>query len=187
MCDIDDEENVMFDYKKHFDIFCKENCLELYLSFDMLPGYETANGTFDFETKTVYVNAACLSETPDEEQAFFFFHEMRHALQYLCPELFSDAIIRSLPYTIMFDGTCYKLVDGKYLECKLDGGEELFTDVYLGQPYEVDANKYAYKRVKMIFGDSEGLQKLYDFWMPKKPLSDEAYAVYYDLIDLKAK
>ena len=87
----------------------------------------------------------------------------------------------------MFDGTCFKLKDGKYLECKSDGGEEVFTDVYLGQLYEVDANNYAYERVKKIFGESEELRNLYDFWMPKKPVPDETYAAYYDLIDLKAK
>ena len=177
----------MFDYKQHFDKYCVENDLELHLSFEMPSGYEVANGTFDVETKTVYINAELLSETPDYEQAFFFYHELRHAMQYLSPEKFSDTIIRSLQYTIMFDGTCHKLVEGKYLECKLDGGEELFTDVYLGQPYEVDANKYAYESVRRIFGDSEGLQKLYDFWTPKKLLPDEAYAAYYNLIDLKTK
>lgn len=47
----------MFDYKTHFINFCTENNLKLQLSFDMPPGYETANGTFDFETKTIYINA----------------------------------------------------------------------------------------------------------------------------------
>ena len=94
---------------------------------------------------------------------------------------------RTLPYTIMFDGTCYKLIDGKYLECKLDGGEELFTDVYLGRPYEVDANNFADEQVRKLYGDSEELRKLFEVWMPKKPVSDEAYSAYYDLIDLKTK
>ena len=177
----------MFDYKRHFDKYCSENNLELKLSFNMPPGYETANGTFDIEAKTVYINAEYLREAPDYEQAFFLYHELRHAIQYLSPEKFSDAIIRSLPYTIMFDGTCFKLKDGKYLECKLDGGEELFADIYLGQPYEVDANKYAYEMVRMILGDSEELRMLYDFWMPKKPVPDETYAAYYVLIDEKTK
>ena len=177
----------MFDYKLHFEKYCAENNLKLQLSFDMPPGYETANGTFDFEAKTIYINAEYLCEAPDYEQAFYFYHELRHAVQHLSPEKSSDAIIRSLPYTIMFDGTCFKLKDGKYLECKLDGGEEVFTDVYLGQPYEVDANNYAYEQAKKIFGDSEELRKLYDFWLPKKPVPDEASEIYYDLIDEKVR
>ena len=174
-----------FDYKKYFDVYCGNNRLDLLLSFDMPSGYEAANGTFDMETKTVYINADYLSEAPDYEQAFFFFHELRHAMQYLSPEKFSDTIVRSLPYTIMFDGTCFKLENGKYLECKLDGGEEIFTDIYLGQPYEIDANNYAFEQVRMLYGNSEELRKMYDFWMPKKHVSDEEYTAYYDLIDEK--
>ena len=51
----------MFDYKQYFDKYCIENTLELQLSFDMPPGYETANGTFDYEKKTVYINTKYLS------------------------------------------------------------------------------------------------------------------------------
>ena len=65
----------MFEYKLHFIKFCTENNLKLQLSFDMPQGYETANGTFDVETKTVYINAEYLREAPDYEQAFFLqFH-----------------------------------------------------------------------------------------------------------------
>ena len=177
----------MFDYKRYFDICCAENGIEVSLSFDMPQGYETADGTFDFETKTVYINKEYLSQAPDYEQAFVLYHELRHAAQYLSPERFSAAIIRSLPYTIMFDGTCYKLADGRYLECRLEGGKELFTDVYLGQPYEVDANRYAYEKVRTLFGDSEELRRLYDFRMPNRHVPDDEYAAYYAMIDEKAK
>ena len=43
----------MFDYTLHFVDFCKENNLNLRLSFGMPPGYETANGMFDVEAKTI--------------------------------------------------------------------------------------------------------------------------------------
>ncbi len=161
----------MFDYRSHFEKYCKDNDLKLVLSYDMPAGYETANGTFDVELRTVFINARCLSESPDYEKAFFLFHELRHAAQYLCPNRFSDVITKSLPYVIMYDGTCYKVVDGSYLECKLDGGEEVFTELYLGQPYEVDANTYAYEQAKKLFGDLEDLRKLYEFWIPKRSIS----------------
>lgn len=83
----------------------------------------------------------------------------------------------------MYDGTCYKIIDGKYYECKLEGGEDCFTNIYLGQPYEVDANKYAYEQVKKICGESDDLCKLYEFWMPRKPVSDDIYDSIYALID----
>ena len=177
----------MFDYKSCFDKCCDDNNLDLVLSFDMPTGFETANGTFDVATKTVFINSECLSEAPDYEKAFFLFHELRHALQYLCPEQFSHEIIKSLSYIIMYDGTCYKFVSGKYVECQLDGGEELFTNLYKGQPYEVDANTFAYEEVKRLYGDSENLRELYAFWIPRQPIPPEQYDSVFAIIDEKTK
>ena len=126
-----------------------------------------------------------MKEAPDYEKAFYLFHELRHSSQYLCPELFSNVINRSIQYVIMYDGTCYKIVNGQYCECKLEGGEDYFTNIYLGQPYEADANTYAYEQVKRIVGDSDDLRKLYKFWMPSRPVPDEVYDSVYSLIDEK--
>ena len=173
----------MFDFQQCFVSYCRETGLDIRLSFDMPEGYEEANGTFDLESKTVYINAKHLEEAPDFEKAFYLFHELRHVSQYLQAGQFHDIITRSLHYVIMYDGTCYKLVDGKYRECKLEGGEARFTNLYLGQPHEVDANTYAYRKVKDLFGDSEDLRKLYEFWIPNQPVSDESYHAIYAAID----
>ena len=175
----------MFDYERYFNQYRDDNKLDLMLSFDMPAGYETANGTFDIESKTVFINAEFLKEAPDYENAFYLFHELRHSSQYLCPELFSNVINRSIQYVIMYDGTCYKIVNGKYCKCKLEGGEEYFTNIYLGQPYEVDANTYAFEQVKRIVGDSDDLRKLYKFWTPSRSVPDEVYDSVYSLIDEK--
>ncbi len=175
----------MFDYERHFNQYCDDNQLDLILSFNMPTGYETANGTFDIESKTVFINAEFLKEAPDYEKAFYLFHELRHSSQYLCPELFSNVINRSIQYVIMYDGTCYKIINGEYYECKLEGDEEYFSNIYLGQPYEFDANKYAYEQVKNIYGDSDGLHKLYEFWMPSQPVSDDVQDSVYAMIDEK--
>lgn len=177
----------MFDYQTHFDRYRKENGLDLRLSFDMPPGYETANGTFDAETKTVYINAACLKGAPEYEKAFYFFHELRHAAQELCPARFSEAIRRSLRYVIQYDGICYKRIGGEYAECRLEGGAERFTDLYLGQPHEADANTFAYAQVSALFGDSDELRKLYEFWTPRQPVPDAAYDAVFAEIDGKTK
>lgn len=177
----------MFNYKKYFEEYCKDNNLELKLSFDMPKGYASANGTFDSETKTVFINANLLESVPDDEKAFYLFHELRHASQYLCPNRFSDLINSSRRYTIMYDGTCYKLINGEWKECKLEGTEEYFTNMYLGQPYEKDANTFAYEQVKSLFGNTSELQELYNFWLPKKPVSDEMYQALYKLIDEKTE
>ena len=175
----------MFDYERYFNQYRNDNKLDLTLSFNMPVGYETANSTFDAESKTIFINTDYLKEAPDYEKAFYLFHELRHSSQVLCPERFSGAVNRSIQYVIMYDGTCYKIINGKYYECKLEGGEEYFTNIYLGQPYEADANQYAYEQVKKICGDSDDLRKLYEFWIPDQPVPDDVYDLVYGLIDEK--
>ena len=177
----------MFDYQSHFDAYCDTEELDIHLSFDMPLGYENANGTFDVATKTVFINKTILRDSPDYEKLFFLFHELRHATQYLAPNKFDTAISKSLQYVIMFDGTCYKLIDGVYHSCKLDGGEDYFVNLYLGQPYEVDANTFAYECTKSIYGGSEPLKKLYEFWTPHQPMPHEIYDSIFALIDERLK
>ena len=59
----------------------KKMNIDLILSFSMPEGYETAFGTFDVETKTVFINADHLKEAHDYEKAFYLFHELRHGVQ----------------------------------------------------------------------------------------------------------
>lgn len=64
----------------------------------------------------------CLSDTIEDGYVFmrlFLLDKKRtHALQYLHPESFDGLIARSRLYVIQYDGTCYKLVDGEWKECK---------------------------------------------------------------------
>ena len=173
----------MVDYEKHFRMYCEENSLPIKLSFDMPEGYETANGTFDPTVKTLFINKEMLQTQPEYEQMFYLFHELRHAVQYLHPERFDELVSMSRLYVIQYDGTCYKLVDGEWRECKLDGSTERFTELYLGQPYERDANDFAYEKVKALLGDFPELQELHAFWMPKKTIEDQAYEEVYGRID----
>ena len=175
----------MFEYRKIFDEYCRENGLALRLRFEMPEGFEGADGMFDPDSRTVYINADFPEGTPDYVRAFFLFHELRHAAQYLCPERFSDLIRRSLGYVIQYDGTCYKLVNGEYMECKLEGGEEVFTDLYMGQPHEMDANRFAYEQVKKLYGDSEKMRQLYEERKPKEAIADSVYEEVYARIDEK--
>ena len=146
-------------------------------------GYQNANGTFDVSSKTVFINAVRLNDAPNHEKAFYFFHELRHASQYLCPDQFSGSIQRSLQYIIQYDGTCYKQVNGSYHKCKLDGSEEYFTNLYLGQPHEVDANVFAFEQTRNLYGDSAELKVLFDFWMPRQPVPIETYNAVFSQID----
>ena len=149
---------------------CAERGLSVVLSWDMPQGYETANGTFDPVAKTLFLNPAVLQSAPEYEAMFYLVHELRHAEQYQHPERF-DAMIRvSLPYVVLYDGTCFRLRGETWQECRLDGGEERFRDAYLGFPYEVDANEFAAQRVKAFCGDSPALRQLRDCWRPKTNL-----------------
>ena len=144
--------------------------------------YETANGTFDPVKKTLFLNEEVLRGVPEYETAFYLFHELRHAEQYQHPERFDETIRRSLPYVVLYDGTCYRLDRGGWQECCLSG-EEDFADIYLGLPYEVDANEYAYARVRSLCGDREELGKLRDFWRPKRRRPEEVYQRLFQRID----
>lgn len=175
-------ENVKI-FEKYFRSYCDEDDLNINLSFDMPMGCETANGTFDPTVKTVFLNAEMLKDYPEYEQLFYLFHELRHASQYMHPERFSDLIAKSRLYAVMYDGTCYKLIDGEWKTCRLEGTVEYFTEMYLGQPYERDANDFAFERVKALVGDAPGLRELYAFWMPKRKVTDEMYEALYDKID----
>ena len=176
-----------FDYEAHFHRFREEQKLDLALSFDMPAGYETASGTFDAESGTVFLNAEQLKTAPDCEKAFYLFHELRHAAQALRPEQFSSAIRRSTQYVIQYDGTCFKLVDSRYYECRLEGSKDDFSRLYLGQPHELDANAFAYEQARKLCGDSEELRKLYAFWTPNAPVPDAVYDAVYAQIDEKIK
>lgn len=175
----------MFDYQRYFDTCCKENGLELNLCFDMPEGYENANGLFDDGQRTVYINRKGLEDRPDFEKAFYLFHELRHAAQYLCPDRFPELIRKSLQYVIQYNGVCFKRIGDDYAGCELEGGEERFSALYLGQPHETDANNYAYEQTERMFGKSEGLRKLYAFWTPEKPAADTEYEAVYSQIDDK--
>ena len=177
----------MSEYKKYFEAYCREHDLELRLSFEMPIGYETANGTFDVSSRTVFINAEKLNKEPEYSKLFYLFHELRHASQYLEPEQFNETIRRSIQYIIMFDGTCYKLEGNRYLKCKLGSDEGYFTNLYLGQPHEMDANIFAYEQTRKLCGDSTELKELFDFWMPRHVMPDDEYDRIFARIDEKIK
>ena len=177
----------MVDYEKYFHSYCNENDLAMSLSFDMPAGYETAYGTYDPTVNTVFINKNLLKELPEYEQLFYLFHELRHSFQYLFPEKINEAIRRSCQYVVMFDGTCFKLADDEWKECKLEGNEAYFSEMYLGQPYEVDANEFAYENVKKVLGESSELEALYGFWMPKREIENREFEELYSRIDERVR
>lgn len=150
--------------------FCCEQQIDIITSTLMPQGYEDAFGTYDFLKNTLYLNIDLLSCVSDTETLFYLYHELRHALQYQKPHLFSEQLQKSLYYVILYNGICFKLTDKQWLECKLSGDEAYFSQAYLSLPYEIDANIFAYQEVKKITGDSCELNNLHRFWIPSSPL-----------------
>ena len=173
----------MIDIAEYLEAFCKENDLVLVLSYDMPIGYESAYGTYDCTTNTIYINLELIQHAPTYEVLFYLFHELRHALQYCHTERFDPQIQKSIFYVILYNGVCYKLNKNNWLTCTLKGNEEYFTAAYLNLAYEVDANRYAYTKVKELCGESCELQELYNFWMPKVPFADDEYDKLFKKID----
>ena len=85
----------MFQYKKYFDDYCEENKLSLSLSYTMPCGYETAFGTFDSNSLTVFINKNLLKDREEFEQAFYLFHELRHAVQYINPQSLTILLMKA--------------------------------------------------------------------------------------------
>ena len=167
-----------------FRSYVEENELDIELSYSMPPGYEDAFGTFDITCKTLFLNDKELKSRPVYESLYYFYHEMRHAEQYLHPERFERDIQKSIPYVILYDGTCFKLADGKWLECRLTGDQDWFSLAYQSLPYELDANRYARERVKACMPEWEKqIEDLCRFWMPGEVISEEELEEVFDRID----
>ena len=150
--------------------FCKEYRLDVMLSCDMPTGYETAYGTYDVTINTLFLNLQLLHDAPGYEVLFYLFHELRHAVQYLHPELFDPQIRESRFYVVLYNGICYKLVGNAWQKAVLEGTEEYYTRAYMSLPYELDANAFAYEKVKEICGDTVQLRELFTYWVPSEQM-----------------
>ncbi len=175
----------MRDIEKLVSAFCAQNALNVHLSYDMPEGYQTAFGTYDVTVNTLYLNRGVLEHAPQWESLYYVYHELRHAMQYLQPGLFDGQIQESRFYVVIYDGTCFKLEENSWKECVLEGGEDYFTAAYLSLPYEMDANTFAYEKVRALWGDLPELLRLYHGWMPEKKWDYEEHRRLFRRIDAK--
>lgn len=174
---------VKLNYEEIIVDFCLKHGISINLSHDMPAGYETAYGAYDVTVNTLFLNISILCDAPRYEALFYLFHELRHAMQYLCPTLFDEQIQESRFYVILYNGRCFKLVGNVWRECSLGGTENYFTCAYMSLPYELEANAYAYEKVKKSCGDSAELEELYAFWTPKERLGYNEHIQLFRRID----
>ena len=173
-----------FDVETLFYSFVRENDLDIQLSYIMPSGYEDAFGTFDITAKTLFLNKGLLESESEFEVLFYFYHELRHAVQYTHPQKFSKPIRESVNYVILYNGLCFKLIGGKWENCHLVGNEEYFTLVYENLPYELDANLYARDMVKALLPQyTADIESLYCSWLPQRSISKEEFASIFRQID----
>lgn len=92
----------MLDIEVCFERYCGKYDLDITLSWEMPEGYETAFGSFDPTCHTLFLNKSPLQSAPEQEALFYLYHELRHALQYLCPERFDQQIQTSRFYVILY-------------------------------------------------------------------------------------
>ena len=173
-----------FDIEKLFYSFVRENRLDIQISYTMPPGYESAFGTFDITVKTLFLNRGLLEDTPEFEVLFYFYHELRHAMQYICPENFPGSVRDSIKYVILYSGLCFKLVGSEWKSCQLVGDEEYFTLLYKNLPYELDANLYARDTAGALLPEHRSsVDSLCSLWLPPKSISEEELASIFRQID----
>lgn len=155
-------ETIFLYTKDYFGLSC---CL----SFQMPEGYENAFGLYDPLIQTLFLNQN-LPITSSIHPLYYFLHELRHAIQYSCPELFSQEIRISLPYVVQYDGACFKMGNGRWLSTHLDGEQSWFTELYLSLPYELDANQFALTILSNTTAAQlypSQLEQLRNLWLPK--------------------
>lgn len=174
----------MINYKELVSRYCLENDFTISLSFDMPSGYEDANAMYDDEKKSIFINLKVTGELKEYEQYFYLYHELRHASQYNKPNEYDISLVKSMDYVIMFNGICYKVIDGKYIMTHIDGNEDFLLNAYLSQPYELDANRYAYEVTKRKYGNIKELDELLNMYMPKRILSNKELSHIYKMIDI---
>ena len=172
----------MIDFRALADAHCQRHGLEVTLSIDMPAGYETAFGTYVPETKALHLNVRLLQDSPCPDALFYLYHELRHAEQYQHPERFSEAIRRSLPYVILYNGSCFKQTSQGWKSCRFTGEENFFTAAYLSLPYELDANAYACRQLEAA-GFTTAAEQQRQFWLPAAPLPEAELFRLFQRID----
>ena len=165
------------------ETFFRENDISVRLSYDMPQGYETAFGTYDCVINTLFLNMAIMKDAPEYEILFYLYHELRHAVQYLHPERCDKRVQESRFYVVLYNGCCFRLEGDCWRECMLDGAEDDFVQAYMGIPYEMDANAFAYEKTREVCGDLPQLRRLYESWLPEKAWTDEVYRRLFARID----
>ena len=151
-----------------FKEFIEKYHLTTSLCFELPTEFVGAFGLYDVIKNILYVN---IDKKISFVRLFFtFYHELRHALQYNNPKMFSKELQQTLPYIVHFDGNCYMLKNNKWMHCIIENRDYDFLEIYKSCPYEIDANNFAYKHTMMCLKENETqeLNLIYKKALPNK-------------------
>ena len=115
---------------------------------------------------------------------FYLFHELRHATQYLRPEMFDKRIQESRFHAVLYNRTCYKHNRNAWKKVALERSEEYFIRTYLNLPHEIDTNTFAYEQAKKLCGDTVQLRELIEFRTPKEIVNFDKMEIMFRRIDI---
>ena len=138
------------------------------LCFEMPAGFETAFGMYDPIKRISYLNLD-LPDVDPVDQLLIMLHEFRHAMQNCRQELFSPMLVKGLRYVIQYDGTCYRHSGNEFQSTRLEGEQAYYTELYLAQPHERDANEFARDCLLAARNSERFIRQIQDYfsvWSP---------------------
>lgn len=169
-------KNLIVQFESEFEIKANVN-------FKMPNGFENAFGLFDATKNTLFINNQ--KNIPFVRFVFTFYHEFRHLLQYNKPEMFEKEINDSVRYVVHYNGSCFKLMDNHWVECKIEDEQLNFVEIYKNLPYELDANNFAFKRSKKHFNSDQlkELDNIYEKTQPSLKIENKVFQELFKKID----
>ena len=168
-----------------YEDFVEREGLNISLNFIMPKGYENAFGTFDVCKNTLFLNQNLMTEGKKVRMLFTLYHELYHAKQYLHREKFDEKVKKSIDYVVLYDGSAFKLCEGEWKEGRLINCEFEFVEVYKNLPYEIQANEFAYDKVKQMVSqkDKSELERIYIQSKPTIEIPYEKMQKIFEQID----
>lgn len=151
------------------------------LSFSMPEGYELAFGLTKDSENILYVNRPGIAN--DMETVYYFLHELRHAIQYKNPSLFSPVLIKSTEYVFQYDGKVFYQKNNEWKHYQLQGDEAYLLELYKASPCETDANEFALRCAERLFPDIS-FNELRSMWFPRYSFfkKEDSLSVYSEII-----
>ena len=170
-----------------FNKYCEHYNLDIGLSFEMPNEYRNVLAKYDNVLKKLYLNTVVINSLSRAERFYYFFKEIRYAIQYEHPENFDEWFIKCLNYLIYDSGDCCKLIDGIWHSCHLNGDANYFHNANLNLPSNIDANYFAYNEAQYYDSDISITKEIHSNYSPKIDFDITEFEKLFERIDEEIK